>query len=269
MIRNVGARAQMGQGSVIQTAVARAAQIYHKPVSTDDNVGVCRCKGGPAHCPGCEAIPIYRTFSKPQGIDGDRGPPGDSQEEPLSRGADGQPGRGLIIVGHLNGHPDRYERCYDLHLVSFDLEDEGGDGIFEPGEHVFIRRITVKNVGGMPTPSCQIPCTFEDVDMLIPTGGRGSHAHLPTSIPGGHSATSGGFAKALIRPPAIDPRSRQRYVSTLDISLRATMPWLDRRLDNFDIRRTITVQYPLKLQGTNGLETVAHGTMTRISWQVS
>jgi hypothetical protein len=31
--------------------------------------------------------------------------------------------------------------------VGFDLEDENVDGIFEPGEHLFVRRIRVKNFG--------------------------------------------------------------------------------------------------------------------------
>jgi hypothetical protein len=47
------------------------------------------------------------------------------------------------------------------------------------------------------------------------------------------------------------------------------MPWLDRELNNFDVRKSITIQYPLDLREAKGLESVAHDTKTEISWQVS
>src|SRR5271170_1538656 len=159
MIRNVGA--QMGQGSRLQTAVARAAQIYNSKSGTETPMGVCRCKGGPAHCPGCEAIPIYRTFSKPRGIDGRPGQVGDSAQESLGRGVTGPEGRGVITVIHRNGERIRYNKRYKLQLVNFDLEDENGDGIFEPGEHIFVRRIVLKNVGKWSS------CTAQDLMLTI------------------------------------------------------------------------------------------------------
>jgi hypothetical protein len=51
--------------------------------------------------------------------------------------------------------------------------------------------------------------------------------------------------------------------------LRAIMPWLDRQLSGFDIRKDITIQYPLELREAKGLASVAHGTKTEVSWQVS
>lgn len=66
----------------------------------------------------------------------------------------------------------------------------------------------------------------------------------------------------------IDPRSRAPYSATEDVSLQATMPWLDRQLTNFDIRKTISVQYPVELRECKGLASVAQGTKTEMSWQV-
>ena len=57
------------------------------------------------------------------------------------------PGTAKIIVQELNGTRKEYPSIYDLELMDFDVEDENGDGIFEPGEHVFIRRIRVRNIG--------------------------------------------------------------------------------------------------------------------------
>lgn len=144
-MRNVGA--QMGQGSRFQTAVAIAAQTYHNASNTTVGVGACRCHGGPGHCPGCEAIPIYRTQSRMKGDDGPAGRPGNSVQEILHRGTAGADGRVQIIVRHSNGDRPRYDKCYNLQLINFDLEDENGDGIFEPGEHAIVRRIIIKNAG--------------------------------------------------------------------------------------------------------------------------
>ena len=144
-MRNVGV--QMGQGSRLQTAVALVAQTYHNASNTTVGGGACRCNGGSGHCSGCEAIPIYRTQSRRKGDDGPTGRTGNQIQDMLLRGAAGADGQGQIIVRHLNGDRPRYDRCYDLQLVNFDLEDENGDGIFEPGEHVIVRRILIKNAG--------------------------------------------------------------------------------------------------------------------------
>jgi hypothetical protein len=62
----------------------------------------------------------------------------------------GRPGEAAIIVTSKAG-PEKSYRCrYRLELVDFEVEDENEDGIFEPGEHVFIRRIRVKNTGKFP-----------------------------------------------------------------------------------------------------------------------
>jgi hypothetical protein len=144
-MRNVAA--QMGQGSIFQTAVARVAQTYHEASNKTVGGGACRCHEGSGPCSGCEVIPIYRTQSRMKGDDGPRGGTGNAIQDTLLRGTAGADGRAQIIVRHSNGDRPRYDRCYDLQLVDFDLEDENGDGIFEPGECAIVRRIVVKNAG--------------------------------------------------------------------------------------------------------------------------
>jgi hypothetical protein len=283
-MRNVGA--QMGQGSRTQTAVALVAQTYHNALNTTVGGGACRCNGGSGHCSGCEAIPIYRTQSRKKGDDGPTGRTGNQIQDMLLRGAAGADGRAQIIVRHLNGDRPRYDKCYDLQLVNFDLEDENGDGIFEPGEHVIVRRIIVKNAGkwssckstrfnadyfpgGMPSPSCHIPSRIITSDVLLPLANDEGRANLPISIPAGHSVASEDFARVLIATPNINPQSRAPYSATEDVALRAIMPWLDSELTNFDLRKNITIEYPLDLREGKGLASVAHGIKTEISWQVS
>ena len=67
--------------------------------------------------------------------------------DPLLPGRPGQLGTASIFVRYHSGIIHRYERCYQLELVDFAVEDENGDGIFEPGEHILIQRIRVRNTG--------------------------------------------------------------------------------------------------------------------------
>lgn len=59
----------------------------------------------------------------------------------------GQPGAAVIVVRMQDGGQQTYDSKYNLELIDFDVEDENGDGIFEPGEHAYIRRIRVRNSG--------------------------------------------------------------------------------------------------------------------------
>lgn len=87
-----------------------------------------------------------------KGDDGMDGQKGEKPTDPLFCGRDGRPGESLITVRPINvgGVEKEYRSRYQLELVDFDVEDENEDGIFEPGEHLLIRRIRVKNSGECP-----------------------------------------------------------------------------------------------------------------------
>jgi hypothetical protein len=121
----------------------------------------------------------------------------------------------------------------------------------------------------MPSPSCQIPSRIIPSDILLSLANDRGRANLPISIPAGHSAASEDFARVLIATPNINPRSQAPYSATEDVALRAVMPWLNSELTNFNVRKNITIEYPLDLREGKGLASVAHGTKTEISWQVS
>ena len=46
-----------------------------------------------------------------------------------------------------DGSQSNFNARFSLEMVGFDVEDENGDGIYEPGEFVYIRRIRVRNSG--------------------------------------------------------------------------------------------------------------------------
>jgi hypothetical protein len=96
---------------------------------------------------GCGATNVYKDFQRLRALDGQDGQPGASVADPLFPGSDGHHGVATIHVRQPDGTRQEYTSQYELELVDFDVEDENGDGIFEPGEHLLILRIRVRNTG--------------------------------------------------------------------------------------------------------------------------
>lgn len=149
-------RAQAVQGNDLQAMIARAAHRYgaRRHQATDN--GSCHCKGGHGNCAGCRPVPIHSEFHRRPGLNGRDGRPGAVQTKPLFPGLPGNGGSITIRVRNHNGTTQQYDSRYRLELVDFDIEDENGDGIFEPGEHILVRRIRVRNTGKLLASSSQI-----------------------------------------------------------------------------------------------------------------
>ena len=143
-------RQQLVQGGNLQALVARAAAQYGA-LRHQANIGAgnCKCAGGreDVSCVGCEPVPVYQTYKRAAALDGRDGRPGRGATTSLSRGWAGTAGTGNIVVTLRDGTQRNYNSKYNLELVDFDVEDENGDGIFEPGEYAFVRRIRVRNSG--------------------------------------------------------------------------------------------------------------------------
>ena len=125
--------------------VAARYGAFRNPIT---NNGYCRCvPGGSGHCIGCSSTPIRKNFSRGKAANGRDGQPGNSITVPLLPGLPGEHGTMEIIVISGDNTESRYHECFNLELLDFEVEDENTDGIFEPGEHLFIRRIRIRNSG--------------------------------------------------------------------------------------------------------------------------
>jgi len=174
--------AQLSGGSGVQNAMARIAQTRGN--MTRDINGLCTCSGGDGHCIGCDPVPVFAKRNRVAAAVGQDGTPGVEPAVHLLPGADGNPGRADLIVRSATGE-QTYQSKYQLELVDFDLEDENADGIFEPGEHLYVRRIRVRNsgvlidhhvlehsdlyyTGGMPSPVRPVRLDVVPNDRLSP-----------------------------------------------------------------------------------------------------
>ena len=105
------------------------------------------------------------STSKIQGKDGRREK---VPKEVLYSGLDGKVGEAWIIVRSPTSGEQAYKSRFHLELVDFDVEDDNEDGIFEPGEHVFIHRIQVKNTGEPPNVTLALHTDHFQEECLLP-----------------------------------------------------------------------------------------------------
>ena len=119
----------------------------------------------------------------------------------------------------------------------------------------------------MPSPKCPIPITILPSAAVIPLTGEPSQTFIPSSIQPNRIATVNGSIKAKLRIPQMRA-SPEPYVFHCNISLTATMPYLNRQLDDFDVSKRITIQYPIDLREFQALPNVAQGSKTDFSWSI-
>ena len=87
------------------------------------------------------------VHTKAAGPTGDEGYPGRQPCTYLSGGKAGRNGIAQIRVMSQGWVFATYPGCYKLEVTGFALSDENRDGINEPGEHLDIENVTVKNKG--------------------------------------------------------------------------------------------------------------------------
>jgi len=265
-------RAVSVSGSNLQNVIAQLALSYHARRQPMVDEGACKCGGGTGNCGGCGMKPVIKPFQRAPGLGGRDGETGLSITEPLAAGVDGEHGTVTIVVHHGGDSVQRYHLPWLLELVDFEVEDENGDGVFEPGEHLFIRRIKVRNIGGMPSPTCRIAVTLaENSDWFeaVPAD-DGGVAFLPTSIPAHGSASTEGSIKVRIKTAMRRraPQSGVRFLAKDTVRIRADMPWLERRLPSFEYSKDVEISYPCTFGNFNFLSTITQGAVSKVQYEV-
>lgn len=120
----------------------------------------------------------------------------------------------------------------------------------------------------MPSPTCRIPLSVIATDWLVPLTDYASHAFIPPSINVGLTVTVEGSIKVLIRRKESPPEPGEIFSREEVLSIKATMPWLDRELPHFEFSRTFVIQYPIELREFTYLPTLAQGSNSSFAWEV-
>ncbi|KAK6525330.1 hypothetical protein TWF694_005473 [Orbilia ellipsospora] len=202
----------------------------------------------------------------PRGISG---APGNAIIQP---GQHGLPGSARIQVRmkptrELGAEHKFYLRRYFFTLVDFDVVDENEDGIFEPGEHIYVKNIRIQNTGGMPTPTqTSIPIQLVGTDWLGIY--EGEAVFIPPGIPAGETVTINGRLRARIKYPP-EPWSRE-FKEKTQVEFHAVLPSLNGRIiRDFAGIRDITLSYPISITSIRWANSVLPGTKMTMLWVIT
>lgn len=121
----------------------------------------------------------------------------------------------------------------------------------------------------MPSPS------LTDIPLAIRSGPllngnvQQDRLYIPTSIPPGHVWKAQGYLKALVKQEEADRiHLNEPFVGEDVINVIATMPGINRPLDDFQLRSPLTIQYPLELLQPAYRQTVLIGDEFTVHWRV-
>ncbi|KAI0438286.1 hypothetical protein F4803DRAFT_535612 [Xylaria telfairii] len=262
--------AQMVASNNTAQLMTQAATRLQGLQSQQESPVVCKCHGGQGHCTGCDSRPLMQTHKRVEGLDGVNGRSGTPGTSVLHDGVDGLHGNvTIVVIQKSDGSRQEYNSLYSLALADFDVEDENGDGIFEPGEHLFVRRIKVRNSGGMPSPTGPIQLNLVESDWFKLVEGQDGRTFLP-SIKEGSSVTIAGPIKVRIREQQKyeNPDTGTLFTRHKTIHLNAIMPWIERKISNFEFNKAIEIKYPCELRNFQALATVAQGSQSKLSFEV-
>ncbi|KAH8746487.1 hypothetical protein F5882DRAFT_493200, partial [Hyaloscypha sp. PMI_1271] len=171
-----------------------------------------------------------------------------------------------VIRGDLS--EATYPSPYSLQVVKFDIIDENGDGINEPGEHLLVHNIRVKNAGGMPSPEARsIHLLIQGTQFLEPKALE--PLELPRSIQPGQEVDVPGVLRAYIRNEWSEKPLGEslNYVDNVQL-LAIFHERLNRPIPNFCGQTQIAIRYPLRLDPPTYLDCVAKGDRVRFKWVV-
>ncbi|KAF3934748.1 hypothetical protein ABW20_dc0107497 [Dactylellina cionopaga] len=203
---------------------------------------------------------------------GSRGLNGASGNAILQAGQYGQPGSARIQVHmkstrELGARHNFYTRRYFFELLDFQVIDENEDGIYEPGEHVIVRNIRIKNTGKMPTPTQQpLPIRIVGNDWL--SSYENEDVYIPPGIPAGETVTVQGDLRARIKYPTT-PSSRPFSVKT-QVEFHAIIPSLNGRIiRDFSGKHDITLGYPISIDAVRWADSVLPNTRVLVVWKIT
>jgi hypothetical protein len=121
----------------------------------------------------------------------------------------------------------------------------------------------------MPSPGCPISITVLPSKWIEPLEDEEGGIFLSQSIPIGESVTLDGEFKAWIKTPETSVKVGTPFREEEAVRLKATMPWIDQKLDHFDFQKSILIEYPLELAELNVLKSLVPSSKNKFAVGVS
>ncbi|MCB0356678.1 MAG: hypothetical protein KDD40_06705, partial [Bdellovibrionales bacterium] len=199
------------------------------------------------------------------GSTGPRGRGGSSGTGNTSSGSKGQDGSFRFIVKSEDGKEITYTRTFELRLRSYQVIDEDGNGIYEPGETVRIYNIVVENAAQMPTPGkkAKVLISLQNSEWIL------SEPQLIEieTLKGGEIRQLKGELRFKIRNNRFKI-SENLAAATDTIAPIAEVTRINYRLNSFQFPKTLSISYPIELQTFSTKERLGPGESAPIVWKV-
>lgn len=209
----------------------------------------------------------YRSGGS-NGRSGRPGRRGDAQVEP---GDDGNRGSFEIRVATPDG-VDTYDSRYDLRLRAFEHESHNEDCVYEPRERIRVTRISVENLGGMPTPEHrELHVHLERVGWVEPEPG---HLVVPAALGPGQMHHFDD-AELWFRIGNWSPHGPDDPLEESEtIRQRAVLPSVSRHFEQFQDERAMAlggfvIRFPLRSSDVLHLPSLAPGEVGRLRWTIT
>ncbi|KAK8081072.1 hypothetical protein PG997_008890 [Apiospora hydei] len=202
------------------------------------------------------------------GLPGRPGREGHRPSTYLSAGSRGVDGGVQIKVNRGPNASSTYPGVYKLEVVRFNITDENGDGINEPGEHVIVHDLVVRNVGLMPSPATRsVHVLIQGTQYLEPVSSQ--PLQLPFGIRPGQEVEVPGLLRALVRHRGYGEPAGELAGGVNDwVQLVGVFhERLNRPIPGFcGLKTPIRICYPLVLDPPIFLRSVAKGDRVRFRW---
>ncbi|KAF2259610.1 hypothetical protein CC78DRAFT_56977 [Lojkania enalia] len=223
-------------------------------------------RGGRSHAWTERHNDYVSAHSRPGGTNGSNGSPGTRPTTFLTGGKSGPNGSVQIKVIRGDLSEATYPGVYRIEVTKFDIIDENEDGINEPGEHLHVHNIRVRNVGGMPSPEGRsIHVLIQSTQFLAPVVSE--PVELPRSIQPGQEVEVPGVLRAFIKNETAEKPLGLCLKAQQFVNLVAYFnERLNRPIPNFCGTTPIWIQYPLVLDPPTYLDCVAKGDKVRFRW---
>lgn len=220
---------------------------------------------------GTRTVSKTRTVvkSRPPAPDGPRGYTGNTPSIVLRDGDDGAPGKIIYNIRRSDGTVSESDSRFLLKLQWFEIIDEHEDGIFEPGDLVKVKNLTVANVGGVELP--QNARVFVSIGDSRYTLTEQVELHIPNGLMPGDSLTFDEELKFRIKKGLMPDAAPEAFVVEDSILPRAfvTSQFVDAELEEFRSAIPIAIQYPVKIESVTRLNNLALGEATKFSFKVT
>lgn len=167
-------------------------------------------------------------------------------------GANGRPGSFCIEMGR-----ERFKDRYNMSILSCNMVDGNGDGIFEPGEQVSVG-VALENNGGMKLPTAQ-GTRVSIVNNNHLSFDSSSTIYLPRGLGAGKKYSPAEKLRFRIENRHAPVIGEPLEINTR-VNFRATVERVERHFSQVEAKfRSFKVQYPAKLGAVRQVDSISLG----------